>query len=772
MQFGPKLETACTTPVSEGMVVRTVTDNVLDARREVLEFLLTSHPLDCPICDKGGECPLQNLTMAHGPGKSRYLLDDKIHLAKHYPLGELIYLDRERCIQCARCTRFQSDIAGDPVIGFSQRGRRLEIVSYSEPGFDSVFSGNTTDICPVGALTTADFRFAARPWELKNGASICTQCPVGCNLTLNVRREAISSGKSVIKRVMPRQNEEVNEIWICDKGRFAYHFAESGDRLVTPLVRKNGELAAATWDEALDAVVSHLTAAGSNLVTLAGGSLANEDLFNLRQLTRGLGGKTVQYGHMAGGEWTARVGLGQGSNIGTMGAETVIVVVASDLYQEAPIWYLRVREAAARRGAKVIVLNARPTRLDEVAAHSVRYRYGEEAGAVQSLLPGQVEDSPAAQLIAAAENLVVFFGSDGVGLAGSRALAEVCAQLLITTNHVGKPNNGLVGVWPKANNQGAFDLGFEPADDLGDLLAQAGVVYVAAADPAGDDPALSDALETAGFVVVQELFLTETARLADVVLPVQSFIEREGTFTSGERRVQRFYPVVPPFKGARPDFAIAALIAQRLEIPAESRSPSLVMMRLAEAAAGGTDAAETGAIGDYVGLSYPKISAVHEQWPIVHREDMFYGGTSYENRQGLGVQLQPGVQSGRWQAADASFTAQQPADALRAETGQVILAPVTRLYDRGRTVTPSVLLHARLAGPEICLHPATAAGLNLAEHDTVTVSLSGISYPLAVRLDEALPEGVAVLPRSVGVPLFGPRVVTLERAAAEPASAD
>src|SRR5512133_580452 len=154
IQFGPKLDTACTTPVSEGMVVRTSTSKVIDGRREILEFLLTSHPLDCPICDKGGECPLQNLTLAHGPGNSRFLLDEKIHLAKHYPLGELIYLDRERCIQCARCVRFQSDTAGDPAIGFSQRGRALQIVTYTEPGFDSYFSGNTTDICPVGALTT------------------------------------------------------------------------------------------------------------------------------------------------------------------------------------------------------------------------------------------------------------------------------------------------------------------------------------------------------------------------------------------------------------------------------------------------------------------------------------------------------------------------------------------------------------------------------------------------------------------------------------------
>ena len=162
----------------------------------MLEFLLTSHPLDCPVCDKGGECPLQNLTMGFGPGTSRFDYDDKNHSAKHVPLGELIYLDRERCIQCGRCVRFQTEIADDPVIGFYQRGRSLEIVTNSEPGFDSIFSGNTSDICPVGALTTADFRFGARPWELKSAASICNHCPVGCNLTLQYPPGSKKRGQS------------------------------------------------------------------------------------------------------------------------------------------------------------------------------------------------------------------------------------------------------------------------------------------------------------------------------------------------------------------------------------------------------------------------------------------------------------------------------------------------------------------------------------------------------------------------------------------------
>src|SRR5688500_14796410 len=188
IQFMPKLDTACTTKAEEGMVVLSQTPKAKDGQRGTVEFLLTSHPLDCPICDKGGECPLQNLTMAHGPGKSRFLFDEKLRLGKSVPLGELIVLDQERCIQCARCIRFQDEIVGDSVIEFAERGRAMQIVTYSNPGFDSVFSGNTTDICPVGALTTRDFRFEARPWELGEVASICTQCPVGCNVTRSEER--------------------------------------------------------------------------------------------------------------------------------------------------------------------------------------------------------------------------------------------------------------------------------------------------------------------------------------------------------------------------------------------------------------------------------------------------------------------------------------------------------------------------------------------------------------------------------------------------------
>ena len=246
-----------------------------------------------------------------------------------------------------------------------------------------------------------------------------------------------------------------------------------------------------------------------------------------------------------------------------MGPGTTILVVASDLYNEAPIWYLRIKQAA-ERGATLIVVNARETKLDRYSKFVVRYSYGDEVETVKGLA-GKPKIGDA---ISSAENLVVLYGSDGLGLDGSSALASACADLV--KGRAGKPNNGLIGVWPHANDQGAWELGFQPASDLANRLAGK-IVYIVAADPAGDDPKLAEALKGATTVIVQELFLTETAKLADVVLPAQAYTERDGSFTSGERRAQRFYPAVPPQAQARPDFAITAQIAAELGLDVEGR---------------------------------------------------------------------------------------------------------------------------------------------------------------------------------------------------------
>jgi len=730
MQFMPKPETACTNFVSDGMVVLTQSEKAKEAQKDIIEFLLTSHPLDCPICDKGGECPLQNLTMEHGPGKSRFLYGDKLHMDKHFPLGELIVLDRERCILCGRCVRFQDEVAGEAVLAIDERGRGSQIITVSEPGFDSVFSGNTTDICPVGALTTIDFRFGARPWELKAAASICGQCPVGCNITFNTRREAKADGKVVIKRVMPRQNEGVNETWICDKGRFAYHFAESKERLERPIVRKQE----ANWEDALNEISEKLEEAKGDTIVLASGRLSNEDLFNLKSLADGLDGEAILYTDMGGGDLVMGIGVGQGTNFSDLGKSDAILVVASDLYEEAPIWWLRVKQAADR-GATLIVANSRETKLDRFANYVVRYSNGDEVKTVQDLSgSGKI-----AEAFARAENGIVLFGSDGLGLAGSSNLAAACAQLLQKTGHTGKRNNGLIGVWPKANDQGAWEMGFRPVDDLASALSGK-TVYIAGADPAGDDPALAQSLVETKFVVVQELFHTKTAELADVVLPAQAYTERDGTMTSGERRVQRYYPAVPPLDETKADYAITAEIAKKLDIVLEGSSPVLVFEKLAAA------------VKDFEGLSYAKLAEVTEQWPIVGRGDLYYGGTTYENTQGLGVGLVSAAERGE----TVGIPEVRNEAGLRPKEDELLAVPVTKLYDRGLTVAPAELLSERIGKATIALHPDAAQKLGVEAGAQVTVSFNGFNGEAVVKIDETISAGVALVPRSMGLAIREP----------------
>jgi NADH-quinone oxidoreductase subunit G len=743
IQFMPKLETACTNKVEEGMVVLTQTAKAKDGQRGTVEFLLTSHPLDCPICDKGGECPLQNLTMGYGPGKSRFLYDEKLRLGKRVPLGDLIVLDQERCIQCARCIRFQDEIAGDSVLGFDDRSRSMKIITSSDPGFDSVFSGNTTDICPVGALTTIDFRFEARPWELESSASICTQCPVGCNITLNTRREARAGGDFVVKRVMPRQNEQVNEIWICDKGRFAHHYTDSKKRLTKPLTRKTGgtssrsPLQRASWDAATKLAADNFLTAKKDFVILASGRLANEDLFNLKSLADLAGGQAYLYSHMGGGELTTLVGVGAGTNFGSMGKETAIVVVASDLYQEAPIWYLRVKQAADR-GARLIVLNPRETKLDRYASHVVRYAYGDEVKTVQDL----GRKSKISDAFTNAENTVILFGSDGLGLDGTASLASACAKVLQDTGHVGKPNNGLIGVWERANDQGAWEMGFQVEEDLAKAL-KGKSVYIVGADPVGDDPKLARALEGAEFVLVQDVMETATTEIADVVLPAQAFTEHEGTLTSGERRVQRFYSAVPPTGDSKPDFAITSQLARHMGIILEGTLVSAVFDILADS------------VKSFEGLNYAKLAEVKPQWPIVGRGDLYYGGTTYENTQGMGAHLTAAAERGETVSIPRVHALREAAP--RPKEKELLAVPVTKLYDRGTTVMMSAnLLRERIGGSVITLHPEAAKNLGVEVGQLVNVSFDGVSGEAIVKFDDTISVGVVLVPRSMGLAIREP----------------
>jgi NADH-quinone oxidoreductase subunit G len=735
--FGPKLETACTTPVSEGMVVWGATEKVMAARKEIVEFLLTSHPLDCPVCDKGGECPLQNQTMEFGSADSRFLLDEKSHAKKHYALGELISLDRERCIQCARCVRFEDQIAGDPVIGFYNRGRKLEITTYSEPGFDSIFSGNTTDICPVGALTTNDFRFGARAWEVKHKPSICNQCAVGCNITYDVRREARSNGKVVVKRVMPRQNEEVNEIWICDKGRFTYSYAESLQRLTQPLVRKNDELVPVSWEEALQTAAEKLQAAGKSVYSLVSGRLSLEDLFAVKTLTAQVKGKISLYANIGGGEWTTRVGMTPGSDLSKLEKGSTILVFGSDLHEEAPIWWLRVKQAA-ERGVTLVNASARKTRLDKFTSFNLTYAFGEEEKAVRELFEGS---SDAAKAVSGAADLVVFMGSDGMGQAQTSALAGLIAEGLVKTSHFGKANNGLIPVWQNANDQGAYELGIAPDETLADGIGAAMALYIASADPAAENPALRDAMQKAGCIIVQDLFLTETAKMADVVLPSQAIMERDGTLVSGERRAQKFSAAVPAAKNTKADFEITAALLEKLGGEKLPTNAAEVYTLLSKKEA------------NFKTVSFKALSETHEQWPLVGRNEVYYGGTGYENTFGLGVIL-PLVTGENGMPRKTLMP-----EAVKPPRNQWMAYPVTHLYDQNLPVKASLLID-RIA-TTLSMHPEDAETLKTENGATVTLKLGNTEYEQIVMVSADQPKGKLLVTRNGGVPVWQPEAVEI-----------
>jgi NADH-quinone oxidoreductase subunit G len=560
---------------------------------------------------------LQNLTLGYGPGVSRFDYDQKNHNEKHVPLGDLIFLDRERCIQCARCIRFQDEIADDHVLQFHDRGRGMEIVTFSDPPFDTYFGGNTTDICPVGALTTADFRFKARPWELEGAQSVCTHCAVGCNVTLNTRLETRTGGHEV-KRVMPRQNEQVNEIWLCDKGRFVHHFTRAEDRIRQPLVRRDGKLVETTWEQALQMVADRLRMAGSEVAAVVGDRIANEDAHVIAKLARAIGGRASMSpsvpAHYA--DVVRAFGVGRDSDLKNLGKGDVILIVNGDVEEQAPVWFLRLRQAAVDRGATLIVAHSRSTKMHRYAKAIHRFEPGRAASWAAAQTPERVKD---------ARNLLVVFGDEHLDGPGARALAQVLANLLIDTGHAGKTNSGLLALYPHANTQGVFDIA---VNDSGARAAasSADVAWLIGVGEAEDAP-------QARFTIVQDILMTELATGADVVLPALSFAEREGTFTSGDRRVQRFYRALPGLAQAKPDWWIATEVARRLGHDWKLQGPAQIFADIARS------------LPRYAELSYDAVSKGAAQWPPMGREDLYYGGTAYDNTGGIGVRYAADAES-------------------------------------------------------------------------------------------------------------------------------
>jgi NADH-quinone oxidoreductase subunit G len=443
---------------------------------------------------------------------------------------------------------------------------------------------------------------------------------------------------------------------------------------------------------------------------------------------------------MGGGDVTALVGVGQGTNIGTMGKGDAILVVASDLHQEAPIWWLRVKQAADR-GATLIVANPRETKLDKFAKFVIRYANGDEVKTINDLSrKTKISDE-----FAKAKNAIAFYGNEGLGINGSSGLASACATLLKETEHIGKPNNGLIGVWQRVNDQFAWEVGFRPEPDLEKAL-KGKAVYIVGADPVGDDPVLAKALKGAKFVAVQDILETATTEIADVVLPAQAYTEREGTFTSGERHVQLFRAAVPVKGDTKPDFAITSQIAKQMGVILEGSSVSVVFDILANS------------LDAFADLSYEKLSEVHGQWPIVGRGDLYYGGTTYENTQGLGVQLVPVAQTGE----TVHIPKIRKEAALRPKEKELLAVPVNKLYDRGVTINSAQLLDGRVGEATVTLHPSAAKNLGVEAGAHVKISFEGVSAEVVVKIDDTISAGVALVPRSMGIAIHEPVIAKVK----------
>jgi len=368
----PKLQTGCSTAVKDGMVVHTQTDRVKHAQQAVVEFLLINHPLDCPVCDKGGECPLQDISFGWGGGRSRFI-EPKRHFQKPLALSPLVAIDRERCILCYRCVRFSQEVAEDYQLVLEERGAHTYVSTFDGHPYVAPFSGNIIELCPVGALTSQPYRFRARPWDIEGSGSVCTLCPAQCNVTFTVRDERVL-------RVLARDHAEVDDGWLCDKGRFAYQAVHVDERITEPLIRDGGELRPVSWERALSEAASALRRAHGRVGAVVGGETTNEEGFLLQRLLReGLDSGDLD--SRAGGalplECHRALGApGAQATVPDLEFAHAVLVLDCEPVDDMPIVDLRIRKGVRRHGVKLAVATSRPSSLDANASATIRYAPG------------------------------------------------------------------------------------------------------------------------------------------------------------------------------------------------------------------------------------------------------------------------------------------------------------------------------------------------------------------------------------------------------------
>jgi NADH-quinone oxidoreductase subunit G len=618
----PKLQTSCSTPVKDGMVVHTQTDRVRHAQNAVVEFLLINHPLDCPVCDKGGECPLQDITFGWGLGRSR-MIEPKRHFQKPLALSPLVAIDRERCILCYRCVRFSQEISEDYQLIFAERGSETFVATHDGHPYVAPFSGNIIELCPVGALTSRPYRFRARPWDIEGAGGICTLCPAQCNVTFTVRDERVM-------RVLARDNAGVDDGWLCDKGRFAYQAIHVDERITRPMVRDGGELREVSWERAMD------TAAGlarhkGRVGALAGGQATNEEGFLLQRLVReALDSRDID--SRSGASLPAPLlrslaDPGLQASVPDLEFAHTVLLVGVEPIDDAPILDLRLRKGIRRNGVKLAIASARPSALDRNAALTLRHAPGGEAELLTELarvLDGDDASSDelralATQLRDGGEDLVIVW-SERIGAEAANALARI-AEIL----ELARPGAGLLEIPTGANGRGLREAGAIPdcAPGYAPLAGESGrdaaaiaraaadgeltALYLLQTDPVRDQPDRAlwkSALNSAALVVAHASVMTDGLREhATVIFPAESHAEKEGTVVHPDGRLQRMRIAIHHPGEVRAGWAVMAELARRAGSDFEVKRSADVFAQL------------VAAVPFYAGLTHDGLAGHGVRWP-------------------------------------------------------------------------------------------------------------------------------------------------------------
>ncbi len=733
----PKLQTSCSTPVRDGMVVHTRTEQVKEAQSAVVEFLLVNHPLDCPVCDKGGECPLQDISYGWGPGKSR-VIDEKRHFQKPVELSPLIAIDRERCILCYRCVRFSQEVAEDEQLQLLERGDRTFVGTFDDRPYVAPFHGNITDLCPVGALTNYTYRFRARPWDIEHAGSVCTLCPSQCNVSFTIRDEKV-------KRVVARDNAEVDDGWLCDRGRYGFEMFTDESRVDGPRL-KGG--AAVGWEQAIEAAAAGLGAAGGKVAAIVGDA-SNEEGYLVQRIVReALGSPHIDSRASRGPGREALVRLAQPSvsaRVRDLDAADAILVLGTDPLHSSPILDLRVRKAIRRNGARLAVATERPTALDGGAAAVARYAPGEGVHFVRELTKAisgtdNATTSLADSLRDAAKVVVVW--SERIGFLGASALLDLAGALKLAEVE----GSGLLEVPELANARGLREVGCLPDAGPGLAVTEPGMsteqirtalesgeitsLILFGVDPLRDfpdTPAWEAALTAADFVVSFSMHENSTSAKADVLFPLETHAEKDGTVTHPDGRLQRVRPSASRPGDIRPNWQVLSDLSSALGHDTGINSQPTAFAALAQSVPFYSDIADAKIGGR--GIRWQETNAAANvppagsELPGSERES---GATSQDTQR---------VSASGEVAPDSP---QLPSsETLALGTYRDLWAgPITELNPPLKFLAPQQRLEISLADAE---------RLGLKHGDDVTVGQNGSSVKAKVLVKERIQEGVCFL---------------------------